>query len=74
MLYGAALMAIGFVRRSAFLRWQALVLLALSVGKVFLNSVSLESQGYRVLSFLALGVLLLAVSFAYQKDWLRLRG
>jgi hypothetical protein len=74
MLYGAALMAIGFVRRSAFLRWQALVLLALSVGKVFLNGVSLESQGYRVLSFLALGVLLLAVSFAYQKDWLRLRG
>lgn len=74
MLYGAGLMAMGFLRRSAFLRWQALGLLALSVGKVFLNGVSLESQGYRVLSFLGLGVLLLAVSFAYQKDWLRLRG
>jgi uncharacterized membrane protein len=74
MLYGAALMTVGFVRRSAFLRWQALVLLAMSIGKVFLNGVSLESQGYRVLSFLALGVLLLAISFAYQKDWLRLRG
>jgi uncharacterized membrane protein len=74
MLYGACLMTIGFMRRSAFLRWQALALLALSVGKVFLNGVSLESQGYRVLSFLGLGVLLLAVSFAYQRDWLRLRG
>jgi uncharacterized membrane protein len=74
MLYGAALMTVGFVRRSSFLRWQALVLLAMSIGKVFLNGVSLESQGYRVLSFLALGVLLLAISFAYQKDWLRLRG
>jgi uncharacterized membrane protein len=74
MLYGSALMAVGFLRRSAFLRWQALVLLAFSIGMVFLNPVSRESQGYRVLSFLFLGVLLLAVSFAYQRDWLRLRG
>ena len=74
MLYGAALMTVGFLRRSAFLRWQALFVLAFSVGKVFLSGVSQQSQGYRVLSFLALGVLLLTVSFAYQKDWLRLRG
>jgi uncharacterized membrane protein len=74
MLYGSALMTAGFLRRSAFLRWQALVLLAFSIGMVFLNGVSHESQGYRVLSFLFLGVLLLAVSFAYQRDWLRLRG
>jgi uncharacterized membrane protein len=31
------------------------------------------SQGYRVVSFLGLGALLLAISFAYQKDWLNLR-
>ncbi len=74
MLYGAAVMAVGFWRRSAFLRWQALVVLGFSIAKVFLNGVSQQSQGYRVLSFLALGVLLLAISFAYQRDWLRLRG
>jgi uncharacterized membrane protein len=74
MIYGAVLMAAGFFRRSAFLRWQALVVLALSIAKVFLNGVSQQSQGYRVLSFLALGVLLLAISFAYQRNWLRLRG
>jgi uncharacterized membrane protein len=74
MLYGAALMAVGFLRRSAFLRWQALAVLALSIAKVFLNGVSQQSQGYRVLSFLALGVLLLAISFAYQRNWLGLRG
>jgi uncharacterized membrane protein len=73
MIYGAALMTVGFLRRSAFLRWQALVLLAFSIGKVFLN-VGQQSQGYRVLSFLGLGVLLLAISFAYQRDWLGLRG
>jgi hypothetical protein len=74
MIYGAVLMAAGFWRHSAFLRWQALVVLALSIAKVFLNGVSQQSQGYRVLSFLALGVLLLAISFAYQRNWLRLRG
>ncbi|MGC2398395.1 MAG: DUF2339 domain-containing protein [Acidobacteriaceae bacterium] len=74
MAYGAAVMTVGFLRRSAFLRWQALVVLAFSIAKVFLNGVSQQSQGYRVLSFLALGALLLAISFAYQKDWLRLRG
>jgi uncharacterized membrane protein len=73
MLYGGALLGIGFWRRSAFLRWQALVLLAISVGKVFLVDVSELSQGYRILSFLGLGVLLLAVSFIYQRDWLNLR-
>ncbi len=74
MLYGAVLMAVGFFRRSAFLRWQALVVLAFSIVRAFLNGVSQQSQGYRVLSFLALGVLLLAISFAYQRNWLRLRG
>jgi uncharacterized membrane protein len=73
MLFGAALLALGFWRRVAFLRWQALVLLAVAIGKVFTVDVSALSQGYRILSFLGLGALLLAVSFAYQKDWLNLR-
>jgi uncharacterized membrane protein len=74
MLFGAALLGLGFWRRSAFLRWQGLVLLAVSVGKVFLVDMSALSQGYRILSFLGLGALLLAVSFVYQRDWLNLRG
>jgi uncharacterized membrane protein len=73
MVFGAVLLALGFWRRVAFLRWQALVLLAVAIGKVFTVDVSALSQGYRILSFLGLGALLLAVSFAYQKDWLNLR-
>ena len=73
MLYGALLLAVGFWRRSAFIRWQALVLLVLTIAKTFLYDMRNLSQGYRVLSFLALGVLLMAVSFAYGKDWLALR-
>jgi uncharacterized membrane protein len=74
MLFGAILLAVGFARRSAFLRWQSLFLLAVSIGKVFLVDTSALSQGYRILSFLGLGVLLLGVSFVYQRDWLNLRG
>jgi len=73
MVFGAALLTLGFWRRAAFLRWQALVLLAVAIGKVFTVDVSELSQGYRILSFLGLGALLLGVSFVYQRDWLNLR-
>lgn len=72
MLYGAALMWIGFWKRSSLLRWQALVLLAATIVKVFVFDTSQLERGYRIISFMALGVLLLAVSFIYQRDWLKL--
>lgn len=73
MVYGAGLLAVGFWKRSAFIRWQALILLVFTIGKTFLYDMRDLSQGYRVLSFLGLGALLMAISFAYQKDWLALR-
>jgi len=73
MAYGAVLLAIGFWRRSAFVRWQALVLLVFSIAKTFLYDMRNLSQGYRFASFFALGALLMTISFAYQKDWLALR-
>lgn len=74
MVFGATVLGVGFWKESAFLRWQALALLTLSIAKVFLVDTRQLSQGYRILSFLGLGALLLAVSFAYQRDWLALRG
>jgi uncharacterized membrane protein len=72
MAYGAMLMVVGFWRRSAFVRWQALVLIAFTIGKVFLYDVSELDRGYRIVSFIVLGALLLAISFLYQRDWLKL--
>ena len=72
MAYGALLMMIGFWCKSAFFRWQALFLIAATIVKVFAYDVSQLDRGYRILSFMILGVLLLAVSFVYQKDWLKL--
>jgi len=74
MLYGAALLAAGFWKRSGFLRWQGLILLMVTIFKTFLHDLWNLSQGYRVASLMGLGALLLAISFAYQKDWLNLRG
>ena len=72
MAYGALLMIVGFWRRSAFVRWQALVLIAFTIGKVFIYDVSELDRGYRIVSFIVLGVLLLAISFVYQRGWLQL--
>jgi uncharacterized membrane protein len=72
MAYGAMLMVVGFFRRSAFVRWQALILIAATVVKVFVYDVSQLDRGYRIVSFIVLGVLLLAISFVYQRDWLQL--
>ncbi len=72
MLYGAGLMAVGFWRSSSFLRWQALVLMAVTVVKVFTYDVSQLDKEYRILSFIVLGAILLGISFAYQRDWLKL--
>jgi uncharacterized membrane protein len=72
MAYGSALMWAGFGKRSPFLRWQALILLAITVIKVFTYDASQLDLAYRIASFIALGILLLAVSFLYQRQWLRL--
>ena len=72
MAYGALLMLIGFWRASAFVRWQGLILIAFTIVKVFVYDTSELDHVYRILSFIALGVLLLTISFAYQRDWLKL--
>jgi uncharacterized membrane protein len=72
IVYGAALMIAGFWKRSAFIRWQAMVLLAVTIGKVFLYDSRELQQVYRILSFIALGVLLMGISYAYHRDWFKL--
>jgi uncharacterized membrane protein len=72
LIYGAVLMARGFWKRSPFARWQALILIAFTTGKVFLYDVSQLGGSYRIVSFIALGAVLLGISFVYQRDWLKL--
>jgi uncharacterized membrane protein len=72
LIYGAGMMAFGFLKRDAFVRWQALILMAFTIGKVFTYDTWSLDKIYRILSFIALGVVLMVISFIYQRDWLKL--
>ena len=63
----AVLIFLGASRRSKSLRWQGLALMGLAIGKVFLVDLSFLERAYRIASFLVLGIVLLAVSFWYQR-------
>ncbi|MHC4747640.1 MAG: DUF2339 domain-containing protein [Planctomycetota bacterium] len=65
-LYGAALMIVGFWKRASLLRYIALGLFALLLGKVFFLDTSEVKSVYRIAGFLATGVTLVAVSYLYQ--------
>jgi uncharacterized membrane protein len=67
-LYGAALVTVGLLRRRALYRWMAISLFALTIGKVFVLDLASLSLPFRVLAFMGLGAVLIAVSFGYQ--WL----
>jgi len=66
-LYATALMLLGFRKHSHALRWSSLGLFSIVVVKVFLYDLSFLERAYRIVSFSVLGVLLVVVSFFYQK-------
>src|SRR5260370_35784407 len=59
----AGLMTIGFWRRSSFVRWQALVLIAATISKVFAYAIWRLELAYRVVGFFRLGLPLLPAYF-----------
>lgn len=65
--YGALLLAFGFVRSYRPVRLIGVVVLLVLIGKVFLVDIQDLERGYRIASFLVLGILLLSVSIAYQR-------
>jgi uncharacterized membrane protein len=72
--YASGLIALGVRRESALLRWQALVLFGLVVVKVFVYDSSYLERFYRIISFFILGLVLLVVSFLYQRKVARERS
>ncbi len=73
-VYGGAMLTIGIVKRSPLLRMMALLLLGLTIFKVFLLDLSSLDKIYRIISFIVLGAILLAVSFLYQRYRQRVAG
>jgi uncharacterized membrane protein len=65
--YALAQIVPGFAWKSVALRWQGLILMGVAIAKVFLFDLSFLSSFYRIVSFFALGLVLLGISFFYQK-------
>jgi uncharacterized membrane protein len=66
-IYGGAILCVGIARRSKLLRVMSLLLLGLTIFKVFLFDLSSLDKLYRIISFIVLGAILLVVSFLYQR-------
>jgi uncharacterized membrane protein len=64
---GVVALVVGLSRDLRLLRAGALALLLTTVGKVFLFDLAVLTSVYRVVSFIALGLLLLAAAFLWQR-------
>jgi uncharacterized membrane protein len=67
LLFSIALMMLGFWRRDRSFRLQAIVLFGIAILKIFLYDLSFLETLYRIFSFVGLGVILLLVSYLYQR-------
>jgi hypothetical protein len=67
LVYGIILMAIGIVGKYKGLRVGGMILLLLAIFKLFFYDLWSLGTLYRIISSISLGVVLLGISFSYQK-------
>jgi hypothetical protein len=66
VLTALAWILFGFAKRYSFIRKAGLGLALLAVIKLFIIDLAGLTQGYRIISYFALGITLVAISFVYQ--------
>jgi uncharacterized membrane protein len=67
LLWAVLAMVLGLRFRRRSVRLGAIVLFGVAILKIFFADLSFLSTPYRIISFIALGVVLLAVSYLYQR-------
>ncbi len=67
LVYSLVLIAIGIFKRLPPVRFMAIGLFAVAILKIFIYDLSYLETLYRIFSFVGLGLILLAVSYAYQR-------
>ncbi len=65
--YAAVLFAVGIARGLKFARWEGLILLSVAILKAFAVDMSALNPGIRIVSFIALGSVTMAISYGYQR-------
>ncbi len=73
LLYAIILLVIGFSRRNTWVRLGGILLLLIAVFKLFFIDLWSLGQLYRIIASISLGVVLLSISFVYQKYKHRLK-
>ena len=66
-VYAAALTGVGILRRYPPIRYVAIAVFGMTIFKVFTVDLSQLDQIYRIISTVALGVLLVGASYLYQR-------
>ncbi len=66
-VYALGVLAVGFVRRVPTVRWTALFIFAMTIGKVFLHDMAGLKEIYRIMAFFILAILLGLAGWAYQR-------
>ncbi len=64
---GVAGFVLGIILRRTVMRIYGLALLGIAIVKVFIVDLASLDASYRVISFIALGILLLLASYLYQR-------
>lgn len=67
LIYSIGLIIFGILKRMKQVRYIALAILGITILKVFIFDLSFLNQLYRIISFMGMGVILLSLSFFYQK-------
>ena len=67
LLYSIFLMVLGIWRRVRELRLASIVLFGITILKIFIYDLSFLETLYRIFSFIGLGLILLGVSYLYQR-------
>jgi uncharacterized membrane protein len=67
LIFGVALLGAGIISNSQRARLASAAVIALTVGKAFLIDMSTLTGAYRALSFMGLGIVLVAIGWFYQR-------
>ncbi len=67
LLYSIALMIVGIWKRTRGMRIISIVVFSVTILKIFIYDLSFLQTLYRIFSFIVLGIILLGVSYLYQR-------
>ncbi len=67
LVYSIGLMGVGLLRRERTVRIIAIVLFGIAILKIFFYDLSFLETLYRIVSFIGLGIILMTVSYLYQR-------